>query len=927
MRIFFTVIDDWRGRRRDLWIEGDADTSMQSLADVLDGDRGPEPWWDGDRLLPAGSPIGLEVRDGVTLARRPDPTPSGPDAVPAGELRAVAGPHSGSRWRLPVGHHVIGRADDAPVNLRGDLRVSRRHAVLVIAPGEVTVHDEGSAHGLQLEGEPVGDADLTTGSLLQIGDTVLAWSTLDDDRAVVVPDGEGGLLFNRPPRMLNSSEPATVRFPGAAPTRTGVNFPLMASIAPVLLGVVLAVALHQPQFLLFTLLSPVIGVSNYITQRRGGTKSHRERSRVHRTSVERAEADLAAAVVKETAGRRRAGPDPATLADVAAGPRSALWERRRADEDFLLVRTGLADLPASITVEGRTPPVDGPAASEHPALRQVPAVVNLAEDGVLGIAGERGSCEALARSLVVQAAVLHAPDDLAVTVLTGPHQRQAWAWARWLPHARDRDSRCVARIGSTDAAVARLAGELAALVDERLAAARRPTPGSLPPRAHVLVLDGAYRLGAIPAVTKVLRSGPGVGVYCICLDDAERLLPEECHAVAVFHVEQPAWVGLRTGRRSLTTTVLADLVEVAAAEEVARCLAPLRLNRRWEAGAMIPTSVRLLDLLGLEPPGAPSVAAGWARQDRSTRAVIGAGEAGPLAVDLAHDGPHGLVAGTTGSGKSELLQTLIASLAVANRPDLMNFVLIDYKGGSAFKDCARLPHTVGMVTDLDGHQTERALASLGAELHRRELLLADVGAKDIEGYWRARRKGSQLARLLIVIDEFAALLEELPSFLDGLVDLARRGRSLGIHLILATQRPSGVVSASIKTNTNLRIAIRVTDAADSVDVIDSPLAARISKSIPGRGYVRVGHEELSEFQAARIGGRRALAARAGSRFTTSTGRTWGYRFPSRSAPRWPRTRPTCRSWSGRSRMRPWASTMSRPGAPGWSRCRNGQSCL
>ncbi len=346
----------------------------------------------------------------------------------------------------------------------------------------------------------------------------------------------------------------------------------------------------------------------------------------------------------------------------------------------------------------------------------------------------------------------------------------------------------------------------------------------------------------------------------ICLDDEERLLPEECQAVAVFDPDSGSpRVTLRTRRTAVPTAVLGDLVGLPVATEIARALAPLRLNRRAAADAVIPTSLRLLDALDLEPPDAGVLAARWAGTDRSTRAVIGEMAMGPLAVDLAHDGPHGLVAGTTGSGKSELLQSLIASLAAANRPDLMNFVLIDYKGGSVFKECAELPHTVGMVTDLDGHLTERALASLAAELRRREHVLARVGARDIEGYWRAAGpEQPTMARLLLVIDEFAALVEELPSFVDGLVDLARRGRSLGIHLILATQRPSGVVSAAIKTNTNLRIAMRVTDAADSTDVIDSPLAARISKAVPGRGYVRVGHEELSEFQAARIGGRRPL---------------------------------------------------------------------
>ena len=200
----------------------------------------------------------------------------------------------------------------------------------------------------------------------------------------------------------------------------------------------------------------------------------------------------------------------------------------------------------------------------------------------------------------------------------------------------------------------------------------------------------------------------------------------------------------------------------------------------------------------------------------------------------ARDGPHGLVAGTTGSGKSELLQTLIASLAVGNRPDEINFVLVDYKGGAAFKDCNHLPHTVGMVTDLDGHLTTRALESLGAELRRREHQLAAAGRQGHRGLPRpdGARGRTPMPRLLIVIDEFAALVAELPDFVTGLVDIARRGRSLGVHLILATQRPAGVVSAEIKSNTNLRIALRVTDAGDSADVIESPDAAQIAKSTP-----------------------------------------------------------------------------------------------
>ncbi|MGH3261941.1 MAG: FtsK/SpoIIIE domain-containing protein, partial [Trebonia sp.] len=306
---------------------------------------------------------------------------------------------------------------------------------------------------------------------------------------------------------------------------------------------------------------------------------------------------------------------------------------------------------------------------------------------------------------------------------------------------------------------------------------------------------------------------------------------------------------------------------------LARSIAPIRDVSTDDDTDAIPGAARLLDLLALDASGtdlggtdlggtdmARAITARWRAGGRSTVAVVGVSYDGPLGIDISKDGPHGLIAGTTGSGKSELLQTLVASLAVANRPDELTFVLVDYKGGSAFADCARLPHTVGMVTDLSPHLVERALTSLSAELTRREHLLATAGAKDIEDYQHALETAppdgvlTPLPRLVIVIDEFASLVRDLPDFVTGLVNIAQRGRSLGIHLLLATQRPSGVVSADIRANTNLRIALRVTDKGESCDVIDTPEAASIAKATPGRAYVRLGHASLVPFQAGRVGG-------------------------------------------------------------------------
>ncbi len=188
----------------------------------------------------------------------------------------------------------------------------------------------------------------------------------------------------------------------------------------------------------------------------------------------------------------------------------------------------------------------------------------------------------------------------------------------------------------------------------------------------------------------------------------------------------------------------------------------------------------------------------------------------------------------------------------------MTFVLVDYKGGAAFSVASDLPHTVGLVTDLDQHLVERALRSLRAELTRREHILAASGAKDIEDHEAHLARGGageQMPRLVLVIDEFAAMVAELPDFVTGLIGIAQRGRSLGVHLILATQRPGGVVGPDIRANTNLRVALRMTDSGESTDVIDVADAARIPKSVPGRAFARLGHSSVVPFQSARVGGR------------------------------------------------------------------------
>ncbi len=353
-----------------------------------------------------------------------------------------------------------------------------------------------------------------------------------------------------------------------------------------------------------------------------------------------------------------------------------------------------------------------------------------------------------------------------------------------------------------------------------------------------------------------------------------------------------------------TTTWSRTGSATAGAQRFARALAPLRDATPDDQQSALPAAARLLDLLPFDATDAVALETSWRVSPRGTRVVLGVGEDGePLVVDLAADGPHTLVAGTTGAGKSELLQTLVAGLALANRPDEMSFVLVDYKGGAAFRDCARLPHTVGTVTDLDGHLTERALRSLGAELRRRETVLRSAGCKDLDDYLATAPAGSPpLARLVLVVDEFATLVEELPDFVGGLVGIAQRGRSLGVHLVLATQRPGGVVSADIRANTSLRIALRVTDPAESTDVVDVRDAADIPRANPGRAVLRAGPGRCARCS------RHGWAATRSGRRRCRCGRRRGSGPATRRRPpatRLPPARPTWPGWSMRpGRQRP-----------------------
>ncbi len=788
-------------------------------------------------------------------------------AVPGGPVLAVVGGlDTGRRIPLGPGRSVIGRDPSCEVRVASST-VSTRHCAVHVDPaGGVAVEDLGSRNGSLVEGVPLrGRRALAPGEIVQLGAvqlTLVAEQSPDRPALLGARRTAGGnTSFNRPPRPMPPADDGPVRPPKPprdAPARQ--PFSWIAVLAPLGLAAVLVLITGSFLYAMFALLSPVMLIGNWAESRRQGKRTSKQETVRFAADLRAFREELAQRRVEVTRALRAELPETSEVLRRATAPSVRLWERRLGHHDFLRLSAGTGSIdwrPAVGNPHGERPAEVARAISEVSRLELVPVTVDLTDGGVVGITGPRAAALALSRSLVCQAAVHHGPADLRIAVFTEPEAVSAWEWAKWLPHSRDAAAGGGARLlaGDTGPAVELLRE----LFDAEQGRAKRSTDGRDRPEGPVLlaVLDAVGLTEGRNSPARAMLRGAVGPVAGIVLAPTTDRLPAVCSTVV--ELLDP------DGTARLSRPRLGEVVEgllvgglgTGTARDCALALARFEDPETSTVGASLPSRVDLTTLFDQDVLDPTAVAGLWRAggRDPGIAAPIGVTEDGVLTLDLLRDGPHGLVGGTTGSGKSELLRSLVAALALCTGPEHLNFVLIDYKGGSAFDECSRLPHTVGMVTDLDAQLGERALRCLEAELRHRERLLRAAGADDLRAYLRLpEAEQGALPRLLVVIDEFATMAAELPDFMDALVGIAQRGRSLGVHLLLATQRPSGAVKDNIRANTNLRIALRVQDPGDSTDVIDKPDAARIGRDQPGRAFVRLGPSEVVPIQTALVTG-------------------------------------------------------------------------
>ena len=537
---------------------------------------------------------------------------------------------------------------------------------------------------------------------------------------------------------------------------------------------------------------------------------------------------------------------------------SALWSRNPEQEDMLFVRLGIGNIPFQYEVETtvkefqisdeKLQQLPKTIQSEYETLDNVPVGVDLSEKRLIGIVGRggRSNAESIARIIIAQLAANVCYTDLKIALLDKSGS-SVWSFMRYLPHVWSE--------GRTARYFSSGAEDVGSVCEELLTVFRRRTngEGGLAPHFLVLITDPKLLENNLLS-GYLLNTKESIGVSTVIIAGDVPSLPNECEILIRTDGKNGAIENLFGSED--TISFVQDPLHESYMEPFARRLSTIKVSESRKGGE-IPAAVDFLSLYGANRVGEINIAEKWqeAKPEETMAVPIGMKAGGQLCYLDIHEknhGPHGLVAGTTGSGKSESLQSYILSLCVNFSPEDVSFFIIDYKGGGMANLFDGMPHLAGQISNLSGAQIRRAMVSLRSEINRRQRIFKEYGINSVNQYTTLYKNGyaaSPVPHLLIIIDEFAELKRAEPEFMDEIISISQVGRSLGIHLILATQKPSGTVDENIRSNAKFRLCLRVQDRQDSIDMLSRPDAAYITKA--GFGILQVGNDEIFEpFQGA-----------------------------------------------------------------------------
>ena len=545
---------------------------------------------------------------------------------------------------------------------------------------------------------------------------------------------------------------------------------------------------------------------------------------------------------------------------------SRLWERRIEDYDFLSVRLGIGDVPLNIDIQypeekfrmedDNLIEILNSIADNSKTIKAAPISTSLVERNISAlIIQEENEMKKFMQSLIIQLIAFHSYEDLKLVFFLKEDKNENWEYVKMLPHVWD-NTKQIRFFADDYDDMKEISKYLEEEFQNRSAYVDKNYKSFAP--YYLIITDDHKKIESLKIITEILKMKTNIGFSILYITNDLTQLPNECKTFINFdNVKGTIF------ENEISSNTKKDLVFDTSVtfffEKICKTIANIPIKYTSSAANILPSNYTFLEMYDVGCIEQLNILERWNKNDttRSLKALIGIDNIGmPIALDI-HEkfhGPHGLIAGSTGSGKSEFIITYILSLAINYHPNDLSFVLIDYKGGGlagAFqKKNIKIPHLVGTITNIDTNGLQRSLASIQSELKRRQIIfnearnVTDEGTIDIYKYQKLYHDGIvklAVPHLLIICDEFAELKQQQPEFMEELMSVSRIGRSLGVHLILATQKPAGIVNDQIRSNSKFAVCLRVQDRQDSNDVIKRPDAASLKKA--GQFYMQVGNDE------------------------------------------------------------------------------------
>lgn len=795
---------------------------------------------------------------------------------------------------------LIGRNSNCSLQLE-NRRVSGGHAKLYQLSGQWHICDINSTNGTYVNGKRINEEILREGDMILIGAYELLFSAgtlqvygvageiklhLTEEKSQKQTDAPKSNLRSTESKKANVEYPFFVLSPrllrerpsgeieiepapniGSKPEINWLTV-LLPPIGTLTLTFMVTILMSlSPMSMAFTapmmLMGIVVAFLNYRNQTNKYIKKNELLWEKYQKYIHACEEQLVEAVRQQRDAAIYPYPGPQQCVDMALSRDRRLWERTAGDEDFLSLRMGVGEELFCMTV--RAPKVGfileeeaftytpQQLAEKYRNVYGVPVYCNLQKMSTLGIIGQRSQTVCAAHTLAIQAAALHSYEEVKIVVLFPEKERAQWDWMRWLPHtwSAGRDCRYLA---CTKYDAVQMLNQLEEELKRRSSAQSNNREWNSPLPHYLFFVADFSLLHGQPVADYLLRNDPALGVSCILLAGDLSQLPHNVLQILDARIHNSEWYYRE--RIDEKKIFQPDQISIKECDTFARALAPVRLPEKNSA-QLLPTSVTFFQGYHVQRPDQLEIEEYWADSCnyKSMSVPIGVkanGETFYFDIHEKKHGPHGLVAGMTGSGKSEMVQSWILSMALQFSPQDVAFILIDFKGTGLILPFLDLPHLAGTISDLDTN-IGRNLIALRSEVQRRKALFDSVSAEgqkvtEISKYTELYRRGKveePLPYLFVIIDEYAEFKVKFPDFTSEVNTLFHVGRSLGVYIILMTQNPSGVVSSESESNVKFRWCLKVANLGASKETLGGhDEAAYITN--PGRAYVRVGNDEIFE---------------------------------------------------------------------------------